>query len=112
MGFLFGKLFSIVIAFSGQFLAQSPQPIQPTLQADITSLPLQCDEQATYTDADFGISSITCLAQPFTQTEQPVHNALFVTATPFTTVIAPKLQCASQLPPPRQPAEHFLSPPK
>jgi hypothetical protein len=41
-----GKLSTIVMAFSGQVLAQIPQPMQPFLQAFNTSLPLHFDEQA------------------------------------------------------------------
>ena len=91
-----GKLFTISIAPLGQFLAQSPHPIQPTEQAFITSFPRQRLLHATKTFADLGIKSIRCLGQLLAQSPQASQSALFVLAIPASvsarsTAKAPKI---------------------
>ena len=54
-----GKSFTIVIAPSGQFLAQIVQPIQPTEQLSFTDFPLSLELHAIRTPFDAGTKSIT-----------------------------------------------------
>ena len=64
---------SIVMAFDGQTLAQSPQPMQPMPHTFLTVGPFQWELQATATFSARGTSMSADLGQVATQVPHPTH---------------------------------------
>src|SRR5512135_744403 len=67
------RLFSILMASTGQVLTQMPQAMQPTWHFFLTSMPLSLLWQLITTALEAWASSMTCFGQAATHFPQAVH---------------------------------------
>src|SRR3990172_5875224 len=106
------RLFSIVMASTGQVLTHMPQAMHPTWHFFLVSAPLSLLWQLMTTAFDICASSITCLGHAATHLPQAVHfSRLMIGRLSGLIVIASKGQILMHVPYPRQPYSHDLSPP-
>ena len=105
----------MVMAPNAQTFWHLPHPIQPALQAFITTAPLSFDTHDTYTARFFGHflrSSIIILGHAFTQAPQAVHLSGSTSGSPVAGFmrIASNAHETTQSPNPRQPNAQPVSP--
>lgn len=99
-----GLMAMAFLGFSGQFFAQMPQPMQPTLQTCFTSGPRAWDLHITFTVSSAVLSSMMFRGHARTHFPHPVHAESSTTGRPLGDMcMASKGHAATQVPSPRQP---------
>ena len=107
-GFIYARLFSIMMAPLGQTSKHLEQPIQATSQAFLAMPPFSSFRHPTNIFRSllcFGRISIISLGQASTHIPQEVHLSVITTGRPVVSsmYMASNLQAATQSPSPRQP---------